>query len=184
MEKIRFLRAFGSEVIVTPTAVPHESPESYTSVAENFLKKFQIQFSQINITIQKLRVALQNYWSRNLGTNWRTNRLFYLRNGNWRNNHRCRKIFERKNPNIKVIGVDPVGSGLMEYFQTKVMPHITKTYKVEGIGQDFIPDNLDFNYIDDCVQADDKESFIMARRLTREEGIFLVARLEPQWLVH
>lgn len=173
MEKIRFLRAFGSEVIVTPTAVPHESPESYTSVAEKLSKE-----------IPNSILANQYYNPKNYESHYKTTGpeiweqtggqidYFICGMGTGGTITGVAKFLKEKNPNIKVIGVDPVGSGLMEYFQTKVMPHITKTYKVEGIGQDFIPDNLDFNYIDDCVQADDKESFIMARRLTREEGIF------------
>ena len=173
IEKIRFLRAFGAEVIVTPTSVPHESPESYTSVAERLSKE-----------IPNSLLANQYYNPKNWEAHYKSTGpeiwddtngqidYFICGMGTGGTITGAAKFLKEKNPKIKVIGVDPVGSGLMEYFKTGVMPHITKSYKVEGIGQDFVPGNLDFKYIDDCVAADDKESFIMARRLTREEGIF------------
>src|SRR4029077_15465805 len=83
------------------------------------------------------------------------------------------KFLKEKNPNIKIVGIDPKGSILKEYFYTKKYPHVLKTYKVEGIGQDWLPGTLNFDVIDDMVEASDKESFLMARRLTREEGIFV-----------
>ncbi|HXX64660.1 MAG TPA: pyridoxal-phosphate dependent enzyme, partial [Bacteroidota bacterium] len=81
------------------------------------------------------------------------------------------KYLKEQNSKVRVIGIDPKGSVLREYFYTKKMTPLPKTYKVEGIGQDYVPGVLDFQYIDEIVEADDRESFLMARRLTREEGI-------------
>ena len=83
------------------------------------------------------------------------------------------KYLKEKNPKIKIVGIDPKGSILREYFYNKKFNPVLKTYKVEGIGQDWLPGTLNFEVIDDMVEANDKESFLMARRLTREEGIFV-----------
>ncbi|MCG8605860.1 pyridoxal-phosphate dependent enzyme, partial [bacterium] len=82
------------------------------------------------------------------------------------------KFLKEKNPDIKVIGADPVGSIIKEYFETKQMTE-AKPYKVEGIGEDIIPGTLHFEYIDEVHQVTDKQSFNTARKISREEGIFI-----------
>src|SRR5207302_1909152 len=81
------------------------------------------------------------------------------------------RYLKEQNPKVQIVGVDPVGSIIMEYFKTGQMGE-AHAYKVEGIGEDFIPSIYDFSVIDDMVKVTDKESFRMARRLVREEGIF------------
>ncbi|MBX2989546.1 MAG: cystathionine beta-synthase [Bacteroidetes bacterium] len=174
MEKIRLLRAFGAEVIVTPTAVPHESPESYTEVAKKVVRETPNSI-----------LANQYYNPRNPEAHYKTTGpeiweqtggqidYFVCGVGTGGTITGTGKYLKEKNPNIKVIGIDPKGSALREYYYTKKITPLLKTYKVEGIGQDYVPGTLDFTYIDEMIEADDRESFLMARRLTREEGLMV-----------
>lgn len=174
IEKIRLLRAFGAEVIVTPTAVPHDSPESYTEVAKKIVREtpnsiLANQYFNPKNPESHYKTTGPEIWEQTGG------QIDYMVIGVGTGGTitGVGKFLKEKNPDIKIVGIDPKGSILREYFYTKKYSPVFKTYKVEGIGQDWIPGTLNFEYIDEMVEVTDKESFLMARRLTREEGIFV-----------
>ncbi len=172
-EKISNLRAFGSEVIVTPTAVPHESPESYTEVAKQRVREtpnaiLADQYENPKNPEAHYKTTGPELWEQTGGQI----DYFICGLGTGGTITGTAKYLKEKNPNIQVIGVDIKGSILQEYFYKKKYDPVFKTYKVEGIGQDYPPKTLDFSYVDEVLIADDRESFLAARRMTREEGIF------------
>ena len=172
-EKVRMLKAYGADVIVTPTAVPPESPESYYSVAKKIVKETpnsilanqyfnpmnpETHYQSTGPEIWEQTGGKIDYFVASLGTGGTISG--------------CGKYFKEKNPDIKVIGADPIGSILKEYFYTRKMT-AAAPYKVEGIGEDILPGTLHFEYIDEIVDVSDKASFNMARRIVREEGMFV-----------
>ncbi|HLX12892.1 MAG TPA: pyridoxal-phosphate dependent enzyme, partial [Bacteroidota bacterium] len=173
-EKIRVLRAFGAEVIVTPTAVPHDSPESYTEVAKRIVREtpnsiLANQYFNPKNPEAHYKTTGPEIWQQTGGQI----DYFVCGVGTGGTISGAGKYLKEQNPKVKVVGIDPKGSILREYFYSKQFSPVLKTYKVEGIGQDWLPGTLNFDVIDDMVEATDKESFVMARRLARDEGIFV-----------
>jgi cystathionine beta-synthase len=171
-EKVDLLKALGAEVIVCPTAVPPDDPRSYHSVAEKLTREIPgayhpNQYQNPSNPEIHLRTTGPEIWEDTEG------RITHLVCGMGTGGTitGVGRYLKEKNPTIKIIGADPVGSILYEFFHKGTVPK-AETYKVEGIGEDFLPAALDFSVIDDVHQVSDKESFLWARRLARQEGIF------------
>lgn len=163
-EKVRLLKAYGAEVVICPTAVPKESPESYYSVADRLARELPNAY-QPNQYFNMENPKTHYDWT---GPElWRQMDgkidVFVAGMGTGGTISGCAKYFKEQNPNVHIVGVDSEGS---LYTGDEVWP-----YKVEGIGEDFIPETINLDIIDEMVAVSDRDSFVTARHLAREEGI-------------
>ncbi len=174
-EKVDALKAFGAEVIVCPTDVEPEDPRSYYSVSS------------------RLAAEVPNAWKPNQYDNLSNSKAHYEQTGPeiWEQTDGkithlvvgvgtggtisgTAKYLKEKNPNIKILGIDTYGSIFKKYKDTgefdksEIYPYIT-----EGIGEDFLPQNVAFDLIDHFEKVTDKDAAVMTRRIPREEGIFV-----------
>jgi cystathionine beta-synthase len=174
-EKVRLLKAFGAEVIVTPTAVPPDHPDNYVMMAKRMAHE-----------TPNASLANQFYNDANSDAHYATTGPELWEQTDGRITHFVAaagtggtitgvgRYLKERNAKIQIISGDPVGSILAEMWRTHGQSKPEGTpYKVEGIGQDKVPGTLDMSVIDDFMTVTDKEAFGMARRLTREEGLFV-----------
>ena len=171
-EKIDTLKAMGAEVVVTPTNVPADSPDSYYETAKRIHRVnpgsyYVNQYHNTeNIRAHYLSTGPE-IWA---DTDGQID-VFIAGIGTGGTMSGTGKFLKEQQPAIKNIAVDPIGSVFHSIFKTG-KPSTPHVYKVEGIGEDMPCEALDFSVLDDIRQVDDRQSFIAARRLAREEGLF------------
>jgi cystathionine beta-synthase len=171
-EKIDSLRALGAEVIVTPTQVDHHDARSYHSVADRLSHEipnsvFPNQYQNPANADAHYQTTGPEIWEQTEGK--LTHAVIGVGTGGTITG--VARFLKEKNPAIRIIGVDPAGSIFAEMFLTGRKPQ-SQPYKVEGIGQDEMPGNVDFSVIDEIHAVSDKDAFLRTRLLARTEGIF------------
>ncbi len=171
-EKRQNLRAVGAKVVITPTAVDHDSPESYYSVASRLEREIPNSFF---IDQYSNRANVDEHYTRTGPEIWaQTGGDFdaiVIGMGTCGTISGVGKFLKEKKPSIRVVGVDPVGSLLKGLHDTGTHGE-AGSYVVEGIGKDLLPEICDMKVIDEVVATEDRESFLMTRRMLAEEGLF------------
>jgi cystathionine beta-synthase len=172
-EKVRLLKAFGADVIITPTAVPPDHPDNYVETAKRIVAEtpgaiLADQFYNDENPKAHYESTGPELWEQTEG------RITHLvaAAGTGGTISGAGKYLKERKPELRVIAGDPVGSIFAEYHRTGRKGE-GAPYKVEGIGNDKLPSTLWFDVIDEFHAVGDRESFTMARRLTREEGLFV-----------
>lgn len=173
-EKVDALKAFGAEVIVCPTDVEPEDPRSYYSVSSKLIAEVPNswkpnQYDNLSNSLAHYEQTGPEIWEQTEG------KITHLVVGVGTGGTICgtAKFLKEKNPSIKALGIDTYGSVFKKYKETGIFdkndiyPYIT-----EGIGEDFLPANVDFSLIDHFEKVTDKDAAMMTRRIPREEGIF------------
>lgn len=171
-EKIRNLRAFGAKVVVTPTAVEPDDPRSYYQVSRRLARETPNAIYMNQYDNLSNRDAHYHLTGPEILEQMPEIDVFVAGIGTGGTICGVGKYLKEKRPSCQIVAVDPVGSIVYDYFKTGKLRTAPKTYKIEGIGEDFIPKNYDLSVIDDMVQVEDKESFLMTRALLTKEGLY------------
>ena len=173
-EKIDLLRAFGAEVIVCPTNVEADDPQSYYSVARKISEEtpnsyWFNQYDNLSNRQAHYETTGPEIWKQTGGKI--THLVVGVGTGGTISG--TGRYLKEQNPNIKIWGIDTYGSALKKYHETReIDPAEIYSYITEGIGEDIIPANVDFDVIDLFEKVTDKDGAVMTRRLASEEGIF------------
>ncbi len=170
-EKIKFLKALNVEIVKVDSTIPPESPDSYNNIAPRIAQETPngYYFNQHNNRENNethYKTTGPEIWEQMEG------KIGYLVAGIGTGGTICgtAKFLKEKDPRIKVIGVDPLGSVFFDYFHSKKL--VTPTpYLLEGLGDEFLIGCVDFNFIDDIYQIKDKDAFLMTRELANKESI-------------
>jgi len=174
-EKVDILRAVGAEVVVCPTNVSPDDPRSYYSVSKRLAKEtpnswYANQYDNPSNTLAHYEQTGPEIWEQTDGKITH----FVVGVGTGGTISGIGKYLKEQNPNIKIWGVDTYGSVFKKYHETgifdenEIYPYIT-----EGIGEDILPENVDFSIIDGFTKVTDKDAAVYTRRIAKEEGIFV-----------
>src|SRR3954454_15584455 len=165
-EKVRLLAAYGADIVITPTAVAPDSAESYNGVADRLAREIPgawrpNQFANLANPEVHYRTTGPEIWEQTGGRIT----AFVAGVGTGGTISGVGRYLKGRNPSIRIIGADPEGSVLSG--------DAPKAWKVEGIGEDFVPKNLNSQLVDEWIRVSDVESFHTARALARREGMLL-----------
>ena len=174
-EKVDILRAFGADVIVCPTDVEPDDPRSYYSVSKKLSEEtenswYVNQYDNLSNRMTHYESTGPEIWNQTDGKVTH----FVVGVGTGGTISGVGKFLKEKNPNIKIWGIDTYGSVFKKYHETGVFDkNEIYPYSTEGIGEDIIPENVDFNIIDHFEKVTDKDAAVFCRELLKQEGMFL-----------